>query len=142
MANALAKNVNFVQLSDPDGIKAMRVLTRKNPTAASVFYLFMQHMDKSNCLIVSMETIGSKLSMSRATVYRAVRYLKQNNYIAILKSGATNVYTLNANIVWRDRGDKKMEALLYGAVLLSLDEQEPVVIKNSRQMSIPMPDQS
>jgi len=130
MSNALKKNSSFVQLSDPSGIKAMRILMLESPTAANVFFLFMQHMDKSNCLIASMETIGSKLGLGRSTVYRAIKYLKENLYIAVYKSGSTNVYTLNADIVWKDRGDKKMEALLCAKVLLSLDEQDDDVQKN------------
>jgi len=140
MPSATKKNSPFVQLSDPDGIKAMRLLTNANPMAANVFYLFMQHMDSQNCLIVSMDTIGGKLGISRPTVYRAVKYLKENNYIAVLKSGTSNVYTLNANIVWKDRGDKKVEALLYGAVLLSLDEQpddiKKIVAKKNNQLEL------
>jgi len=130
--SATKRNPDFVQLKDPDGIKAMRLLTKANPMAANVFYLFMQYMDKSNCLIVSMATIGSKLDISRPTVYRAVKYLKENRYIAVLKSGTTNVYCLNSDIVWKDNGDKRLEALLYGAVLLSLDEQEKPVKENKQ----------
>jgi len=129
--SALKKNLPFVQLSDPDGVEAMRLLMLSNSAAANVFCLFMQYMDKQNCLIVSMDTVGSKLGMARSTVYRAVKYLRDNKYIAVYKSGSTNVYTLNANIVWKDRGDRKSEALLYGSVLLSLDEQEPEIqVKN------------
>jgi len=124
------KNYSFIQLSDPDGIEAMQLITKENPMAANVFYLLMKNMDKQNCLIVSMATLASKLHVCRNSISRAIKYLRENKYIAIYKSGTTNVYTLNANIVWKDRGDRKMEALLYGKVLLSLDEQDNDVQTN------------
>jgi len=125
------KNYSFIQLSDPDGIEAMQLITKENPMAANVFYLLMKNMDKQNCLIVSMSTLASKLHVCRNSISRAIKYLRENKYIAIYKSGTTNVYTLNANIVWKDRGDRKMEALLYGKVLLSLDEQDDDIQANA-----------
>ncbi|MDQ6961330.1 MAG: replication/maintenance protein RepL [Mariprofundaceae bacterium] len=131
MPSATKKNSAFIQLTDPDGIDAMRVLTKANAMAANVFYFLMKYMDTDNCLVVSMHTISLSVGVSRQTISKSVSYLKKHQYIAVFKSGTSNVYTLNSNIVWKDRGDKKVEALLYGAVLLSLDEQEPESKKNA-----------
>jgi len=120
----LDKNLKFVQLADPDGIKAMRVLTKRNPAAAALFYALMEYIDKDNCLVASTAVLSAKMGVSASTVTRSVRYLRVHKYIAVLKSGSTNVYVLNSEIVWRDKGYKKAEALLQGSVLLSLDEQD------------------
>jgi len=117
-------NRSFVQLADPDGINAMIALSKANTKAAALFYFMMKYIDKDNCLIVSMDTLGAKMDCSPRTASRAVRYLREHRYIAVFKSGSMNVYTLNSDIIWKDYGDKRTDALLQGAVLLGLEEQD------------------
>jgi len=143
MSSALKKNIAFVQLSDPDGIKAVSALFAKAPTKTpgQLFMLMMRLMDRGNGLIASQTILANRLGVSRPTLAAAVKYLAANKYIAVFKSGASNVYTLNASLVWKDYGYKKVEAELDCKVLLALDEQPDDVQRSARQMSIPMPDQ-
>jgi len=121
----LDRNLAFVQLSDPEGIKAVSALFMKAPTKTpgQLFMLMMELMDNSNGLIASQSILASRLDVSRPTLSKAVQYLSEHKYIAIYKSGNSNVYTLNAAVVWKDKGYKRVEAELNCRVLLSLDEQ-------------------
>jgi len=132
--SALKKNLSFVQLSDPDGIKAVSALFAKAPTKTpgQLFLLMMELMDKSNGLIASQSILAARLGISRPTLAAAVKYLTDNKYIAVYKSGTSNVYTLNASLVWKDYGHKKVEAQLDCRVLLSLDEQDDDVKQQAR----------
>ena len=105
MSSALNKNFAFVQLSDPDGIKAVTALFAKAPTNAPgrLFMLMLELMDESNGLIASQTILASRLGVSRPTISSAVKYLQKHKYIAIYKSGNSNVYFLNASLVWTDR---------------------------------------
>jgi len=131
--SATKLNKRFVQLSDPDGILAQEALTRANPAAATLFLFFMRKIDADNCLIVSQDIISEYMRTSVRTAQRAIKFLKDNNYIQVFKSGSSNVYTLNADIVWKSDGEGRVNALLTGKVMLSLVEQEPEVIKDVRR---------
>ncbi len=122
--SVIKKNTPFVQLADPDGIKAMRALSAKNPNAASLFYLMMQYIDQENCLIASRQVLASKMQCSTKTIQRSVKYLKEHRYIDVFRTGTSNVYTLNSDIVWKADGERRASALLQGKVLLDLDEQD------------------
>jgi len=137
----MKKNFRFTQVSDPDGWEAINALYKANPTAGSLFVEMVQLMDSSNGLIASMSTLGARIGKTRQTVAKAVSYLEKNKFIQVFKSGNTNVYTLNASLVWKDSGYKRVEAQLYCSVLLSLDEQSKEVQRKERQLSIPMPSQ-
>ena len=121
------RNSKFVQLADPDGIKAMQVLSKANSKAASLFFLMMKYIDNENCLIASGQVLAEKMGCSPKTIQRNVKFLKEHNYIAVFKSGTSNVYTLNSDIVWKADGEKRASALLQGRVLLGLDEQDEQV---------------
>jgi len=120
------KNAPFIQLADPDGIKALRMLYRDNKAAGDLFFFMTQHMDHTNCLIASMEVFAKALCKSRQTVSKSVKYLAINRYIQVRKTGPSNVYTLNCDIVWKSYGSAKAYAALQGTVLLSEDEQKPL----------------
>jgi len=130
------KFTNFTQVNDPDGWEAINNLYKTNPTAGTIFTEMVKLMDSSNGLIVSMAALGARVSKTRQTVAKAVRFLADNKYISIYKSGNSNVYTLNANIVWKDKGYKKVEAELYCNVLLNLAEQSAEVQKGAKQLTL------
>jgi len=127
MASLTHTNPDFVQLRSPHGIRAMKALVKSNKNAASLFYLLMEYMDKQNCLVASMDTLGELMDWSRSTTSRAVRFLRENNYVSVFKTGSSNVYTLNADVVWRTDNDKRVTALFTANVLLSLKEQDELV---------------
>jgi len=139
--NALTKKIGFIQLSDPDGIRALSALYAKAPssTPGHLFLLMMQMMDESNGLVATQTILAGRLGVSRPTIISAVKYLEANKYISVYKSGNSNVYMLNASLVWKEKSDKKYEAELYCKVLLSLDDQTEEVKKTvvkSRQMKL------
>jgi len=118
----------FVQITDPDGVNALQVLTEKNPKAACLFCILMKHMDATNCVMVSMSLLAKKMGTSRQTTSKSVQYLKAHRYIMVYKVGTTNAYSLNADLVWKSAsGNNRMEAMLTGKILLSLDEQDPEI---------------
>jgi len=125
MSNPHFSIPNFVQVTNPDGINAMRALTKKHPQAASLFYILMEHMNENNCVMVSMALLARKMGVSRQTTSKAVTYLKTHRYLVVYKVGTTNAYSLNADLVWKSKsGDNRFEAMLTGKVLLTLDEQD------------------
>lgn len=94
------KNSAFVNLSDevPEKIRA---LVKENPNAYIIWNYFVVNMDEDNTIICPMTALEQALSMSRSSVVRAIKTLKERGFISIDKCGPTNVYLIDDSIVQR-----------------------------------------
>ena len=52
-------------------------------------------MDKYNAVVCSYKVFQEALGIGQATVARSVKYLKDNGFLYIYKSGTSNVYVAN-----------------------------------------------
>jgi biotin operon repressor len=116
-------NNNFVQFYK-DSLDFVIEATRENPTALRVFFWIVQHMDNRNALVVSQQTLADTLDLGRTTIHLCTVYLKEKQALTVLKSGNTNVYALNAQIVWQDSAEAKKYAHFDAKVYISEKEQE------------------
>jgi hypothetical protein len=81
-------------------------------------------MDNRNALVVSQQTLADTLDLGRTTIHLCTVYLKEKNALTVFKSGNTNVYALNAQIVWQDSAEAKRYAHFDAKVYISEKEQE------------------
>jgi hypothetical protein len=116
-------NNNFVQLYI-DKLDLIIQMTSENATAVKVFTWLLKHMDKKNALVVSQQALSEALCLSRQTIYNAVKYLKEKKAVAVLRSGNTNVYAVNAQIAWKSDARGKRYALFDTKIYVSELEQE------------------
>lgn len=94
------KNPPFVQLSIhkmPD----LRLHMKANPTAVTVLLFLAEHMGQDNLVIAPQKVIEEELEMSRASVYRAIKYLSDQSLICVVKFGSTNGYAVNGSMFWK-----------------------------------------
>lgn len=119
----LGENSNFVMLFRNE-ISSLVVLQKEDPKAGALLMFLMQHMDRDNALIVSIETIAEFMEWSKPTVNRKIKVLKDKNFISTARTGNSNVYFVNANIAWTTYGNKKEYAKFRATVLISKTEQE------------------
>ena len=70
------KNRDFIQVYKSQ-IKYLRKLTSKDPAATEIFLFLMEHMNKSNAVVCSYKVFEEALGLSKSTVYRAVKTLKE-----------------------------------------------------------------
>lgn len=115
------KNKDFIQLyrSHIDDIGR---LAKENGKAFDLFMLLIKHMDGLNSLCVSNQVLCELLNCTRMTVSRAVKYLKENGWICVLKSGSSNVYVVNYDVAWTSYGNQKKYCKFQSTVLLSSTE--------------------
>lgn len=114
---------NFYQFNR-DHTKDMLALNRKSPTAHSVLIFLLDKMDNYNAVVCSNQVIMEVLRYSRSTVSRAIKVLKESNFIAIYKSGTTNIYTINKNLAWSSWGTNYKYAEFDAKIIISESEQE------------------
>ena len=115
------KNRDFIQLYR-DHIDDVAKLARDNGKAYDLFMLLVKHMDGTNALAVSNIALSELLQVTTRTVQRAVKYLKDNGWICVLKTGTSNVYIVNPDVAWTSYGNQKQYCKFQANVLLSSSE--------------------
>lgn len=116
-------NDNFVQLYI-DKLDLIIEMMSENPTATKVFTWLLKQMDKRNALVVSQSALAEALGLAVRTVQYSIVYLKEKKAVAILKSGNTNIYAVNAQIAWKSDANGKKYALFDAAVYIADSEQD------------------
>lgn len=118
-----AKNPHFFQFYK-ENFHMIRKLFRKNGFAGELFMFFIENMDRTNAIIISHQTLTEIYDdVCLRTIQRAIKYLKDNEYIDIQKSGNMNVYCVNAALVWQNSRNKIQYAKFNATVYISETEQ-------------------
>lgn len=115
------KNKNFIQIYR-NHIDDLARLAGENYTAYKLLMLLCKHMDGTNALAVSNIALSELLQVTTRTIQRAIKYLKDNGWICVLKSGTSNVYIVNPEIAWTSYGNQKEYCKFQANVLLSSSE--------------------
>ena len=115
------KNSNFVQFYR-DYLDDITALGDENYVAFKVFMFIAKHMDPNNSLCVSMKALQELLGYSRQTLSKAVKYLKDKGWLCVLKSGTTNIYVMNPEIVWTSWGNHKQYCKFQTNVIVTPSE--------------------
>jgi len=125
---------DFIQWNNATDIyKAEDFLLKENATAYRVFKFLIHNMDKTNAIIVSQKTMQEFLGLSRQTISKSVNYLKDKGFIDIFKTGTSNVYAINDDIVWKTHGNKTHFSKFKANVVIGSSEQEKEVEKKINQ---------
>lgn len=98
-------------------------LNNHNPNALNILLFFMQHATGLNKVMMSQKAIMEYFGLSRSTVARSITVLKKQGFIYILKSGTSNVYILNDDLVWKSWGKNHQYCEFPVNVILSMSEQ-------------------
>lgn len=114
---------NFIQVNR-DCYKAEDWLMSKSPIAYRIFKFLINNMDGYNAVVCSYKVIQEHFDISQVTVARAIKLLKEKQYIEIYKSGTSNIYCINKNIVWSSWGSNYRYAKFGANIILSESEQE------------------
>lgn len=103
----------------------MRELARKSPLAHEILYYLVEHMGKTtNAVVVSYKTLQEVTDVSRSTVARAVKVLKDDNWIDTVKIGSATAYAVNARVFWQASRNQKEYAVFQATVVAAASEQE------------------
>ncbi|MEG3132939.1 replication/maintenance protein RepL [Rouxiella sp. T17] len=117
-------NFNFVQLSR-SYLSQMRKLARKSPIAHEVLYYLVEHMGRTtNAVICSYTTLCEVTGVSRPTIGRAIKLLKDENWIDAVKVGNANAYCVNERVFWQSGRNQRQYAIFSATVIASASEQD------------------
>lgn len=107
-----------------DNSEYLRSCLDENPKALKLLLFIFDHMDKYNAVICSYQVFQEALGMSGRTVSRCVKYLKDNGFLYIYKSGTSNVYVANKDLVWNSWGSNVEYCEFPANIIISASEQE------------------
>jgi hypothetical protein len=133
------KNQNFVQLSQSN-IVAIVKLESESPSASKILWFLVSKMNKSNAVVISQKTLMDLTGMGWTSVYNAVKHLRNNRWLDVLKVGTANAYVINSQVFWKSSNDKKYTSFS-AEIITSLSEQESEnlnVLFESKLRSVPM----
>lgn len=123
------KNGNFIQFYR-NNIRTIAQLAKNNSTAFDIFMFICEHMDGYNALMASYQVFMDLTGKSSSTVTRSIKYLYDNGYIDILKSGTSNVYIINQEIAWTSYGNQKQYCQFAGKILVSASENKEYMFRH------------
>lgn len=104
--------------------KELMMLAIKYPKAHAILYFLVDQMDSYNACICSYKVMQEVLGSGQATIARNIKTLKDLGFLAILKSGNANVYTINDKVYWKSWGNNRQYSKFPANVVLAMSEQE------------------
>jgi DNA-binding transcriptional regulator LsrR (DeoR family) len=117
-------NYNFVQLSK-GYLQSMRKLSRKNPLASEILLYFVEHMGRTtNAVVCSYKVLCEVTGVSRPTVARAIKVLKEDNWVDAVKIGNATAYCVNERAFWQAGRLERKFAIFSATVIASESEQD------------------
>ena len=81
-------------------------------------------MDSYNAVMCSQTVLQEQFDVSRVTISRAIKLLKEKQFIDVYKSGTSNVYAVNKQIAWSSWGSNFKHGKFGANIILSESEQE------------------
>ena len=115
----------WVQMNyDDNAYKADDWLVSKSPTAYRIFKFLIANMDNYNAVICSYKVLQEVFGCGQATVARAIKFLKDHNYIQVVRTGGANVYTVNKYLYWNSWGTNYAYAEFDARVIITASEQD------------------
>jgi hypothetical protein len=112
------KNLDFVQLYKKE-LKQLRGLVKLNPTAAQILLVFVEKMNKQNAVIMSYKTLEQITKKKRNTCSKAIKDLKESNFINVIKVGNANAYVINSNVFWSTDNSSKEKFSMFTATVVA-----------------------
>lgn len=122
LAETERKNHDFVQVKKSDLI-LLTELAGTSLIAHKMLMMLVQTMNKENVVIFSQKAMQQELDVSRPTIDRAIKLLKNDLWVQVIKIGSVNAYVMNSSVFWTGRRDKKL-GVFSAQVVTTLAEQD------------------
>lgn len=103
-------------------IAELQKLAMKSPASMGTLMYLVNHMSRSNALVVSQTAIAAGIGATRQTVNSALRYLVEHNFVQVLKAGGSTVYVVNSRVAWQGVRGERYAA--FGADVLAIESEQ------------------
>lgn len=104
-------------------IGELQKLAMASPAAMGSLMYLVNHMSRSNALVVSQKAIAEGVGTTRETVNKAMKYLVAHNFVQIIKAGGATVYVVNSRVAWQ--GERGARYAAFGADVIAIEGEQP-----------------
>ena len=116
--------------------KELQSLAIRSPAAMGTLMYMVNHMSRSNALVVSQKAMATELGISLKSVGNSVKLLALHHFIETIKVGNTSVYVVNSRVAWQ--GERGARYAAFGADVIALEsEQDRPIDDQPKLKSVP-----
>lgn len=110
----------------PDTERNLRALQQANSAAALVLSVIRENMTAgNNAVTISNEALSKILTVHKRTVIRATRFLKDNGYVQVVKTGNINTYVVDSRVAFTGSAGQRCAAFSSTVVAHECEQEEP-----------------
>jgi hypothetical protein len=102
--------------------KELQNLAIRSPAAMGTLMYMVNHMSRSNALVVSQKAMAKELGISLKSVGNSVKLLSTHHFIETIKVGNTSVYVVNSRVAWQ--GDRGARYAAFGADVIAIEAEQ------------------
>lgn len=102
--------------------KELQSLAIRSPAAMGTLMYMVNHMSRSNALVVSQRAMAKELGISLKSVGNSVKLLTGHNFIQTIKVGNTSVYVVNSRVAWQ--GERGARYAAFGADVIAIEAEQ------------------
>lgn len=103
-------------------IGELQKLAMTSPASMGALMYLVNHMSRSNALVVSQKAIADGIGATRETVNKAIRYLVAHNFVQVIKAGGATVYVVNSRVAWQ--GERGARFAAFGADVIAIEGEQ------------------
>lgn len=107
-------------------------LSKKSHIATEILWFLIKNCDRHNAIVCSSKVLEEALNYDRTSIFRALKILKESQFVDIKKSGSTNVFLINKELTWKSWGKNYQYAEFGAKIIISESEQEQPAVKTQR----------
>ncbi len=93
-----------------------------SPLAMKMYFLIVKKMNNKNALAASYQFFMDYFKVSKPSVCRAVKTLRDKNVLQVKRRNGMTIYLLNPEIVWKGRGNAVKYCEFEGTILITEGE--------------------
>lgn len=110
--------------------KELQNLAIRSPAAMGTLMYMVNHMSRSNALVVSQKAMAKELGISLKSVGNSVKLLAAHHFIETIKVGNTSVYVVNSRVAWQ--GERGARFAAFGADVIAIESEQDGPIDQER----------
>lgn len=128
------KNLDFVQITRKQ-MSEVRRLARINNLAFELLFMMAEKMDRQNAVVMSFKVMKEITGKSRSALHNAIKVLKDEQWVQVIKIGSASAYVLNASVFWSDQAHRKY-TVFQATVIASFSEQDKELKENFNKIKL------
>lgn len=115
------KNYDFTQVTNKEW-RPIRALMLSHPKAAALLTILVEKMNTMNAVVATQDVLCQLTGMSRATLNRNIKILKDDNWIKTMRIGGATGFFINAGVFWKAGRAGRIAA--FSATVLTTEEAQ------------------